>query len=211
MNKKITLLGLVVAAAALSALPAAASAQEIHWTNVEKGTGSSGAGTIQAEGEPTFSCSSGDITWTPSAGGTTGSYHWDHTGCKESIFGAACHTSGSPLNNTITTSGTYHVITINGKPGTLLTPLETTIICTGFFTSVVKGNLLGTITSPACGGESKKLTESFSATGSTQNHLAYTGTNYTLTSTTSGSSAKPAGFTTTFTAEQATAGKLECT
>jgi len=211
MSKKMMLLALAVAAAALFALPAAASAVELHWTNTQAFTGTSGAGTLAAEGEPTISCTSGDISGTPSAGGTTGTITFDFTGCTDSIFHAACHTAGSPLNNTVTTSGTYHVSTIAGKPGTLLTPVETTITCAGFFTTVVKGNLLGTITSPACGGESKRLTESFAATGSTQNHLEYTGVKYNLTSTTSGGSAKPSGLTASGTTSQEKAGKLECT
>src|SRR4051794_23652910 len=101
MNKKIMLLGLVVAAAALFALPAAASAQEIHWTNTAAFTGTAGLGSVTVSNEPTITCTSGHISGTPSAGGTTGSISIDSTGCGESIFGAQCRTAGSALNNTI--------------------------------------------------------------------------------------------------------------
>src|SRR3954467_15001728 len=108
MSKKIMLLALAVAGVALFALPAAASAQEIHWTNTEAFTGSATPGNLAAEGEPTITCeTTGHVEGTPSAGGTTGSVHFDFTGCHATIFGftARCHTSGSALENTITVKG----------------------------------------------------------------------------------------------------------
>jgi len=212
MSKKMMLLALAVAAAALFALPAAASAQELHATNIAAFSGTSGAGTLTAEGEPTMSCETGHISGTPSAGGTTGTVSFDFTNSRDSIFGAQCHTAGSALTNTIATKGTYHLVTLAGsKPGMLGTAEKTTITCAGFFTITVQGNVLGTITSPACGVESKSITMSFAATGSTQNHLEYTGVKYDLTTTTSGGTTKTAGLTASSTISQASANKLECT
>jgi hypothetical protein len=214
MSKKIMLLALAVASVAMFALPAVSSAQEIHWTNTETFTGHGGAGTLVAEGEPTITCETVDVHGTPSAGGTTGSVTFDFTSCHTTVFGltAKCRTTGSPLDNTIASSGTYHLVTTTANiPDMLVTPVETVVVCAGISNTTVKGNLIGTITSPACGVESKSMTTKFSATGSTQNDLEYTGVKYDLTATTSGGSAKTAGLTSTGTTSQAKAGKLECT
>jgi hypothetical protein len=212
MSKKIMLLGLAVVAAAMFALPATGSAAELHWSNLTTFTGTAGAGTLSTGGEPTISCTSGHVHGEPSAGGTTGEVTFDFTGCTDSIFHAACHTAGSALNNTIESKGTYHLVTLaSSNPGMLVTTEKTTITCAGFFTTTVQGNLLGTITSPACGGSSKEMKTSFAATGSTQNHLEYTGVKYDLTSTTSGGSANTAGLTASGTISQTTAGTLTCT
>ena len=212
MSKKMMLLALAVAAAALFALPAAASAVELHWTNTQAFTGTSGAGTLAAEGEPTISCTSGDISGTPSAGGTTGTITFDFTGCTDSIFHASCHTANSGLSNTIATKGTYHLVTLpTSRPGILVTPVETTITCAGFFTTTMKGNLLGEITNPVCGGENYEMAMSFAATGPGQFDTIYTGGQYNLTSTTSGGTAKRSGLAAAGETIQSSRGKLECT
>jgi len=217
MCKKITLLGLAVTAVAMFALPAAASAQEIHWTNTEKFTGTGGAGTLVVTEEPTITFEDVHIEGTPAAGGTTGTIHFDFTGCHVVLgFTFKCHSLNSALSNTVTTKGTYHLVTLPGnKPGMLVTLEPTTITAeAGGLTkpTIVTGSLLGTITSPACGGESKSMTISFSATGSTQNHLEYTALKYDLLAETEETGQKKtAGFTMTGTISQATAGKLECT
>jgi hypothetical protein len=215
MSKKIMLFTLVVASVALFALPAAASAQEIHWENVTKFSGTAGAGTLSAEGEPTMTCESADIEGTVEAGGTTGTVSVDFTGCHTTVFGitAKCRTTGSALDNTIKTSGTFHFVTTTlGLPDTLLTPVITTMVCAGISNTIIGGNLIGTITSPACGAESKGMTTKFSATGAVQNDLEYTGVKYNLTAKTGeGGAVKAAGLNGTDTVTSATTGKLNCT
>ena len=217
MSKKIMLLALAVASVAMFALPAAASAQEIHLEGVTSFTGTAGAGSLVAESEPTITCESTDVTGTVSAGGTTGNITLDFTGCHTSIFGitAKCRTSGSPIDNTISSSGVFHFVTIpveaTTKPGILVTPVVTTIVCAGISNTITGGNIIGTVTSPACGAESTELTTSFSATGSVQNHKTYTGSTVNLTAQTSGGAVKAAGLNSTATTKSATKGKLNCT
>jgi hypothetical protein len=214
MSKKIMLLALAVASVAMFALPAAASAQEIHLEGVTSFTGTAGEGSLTAEGEPVITCSSADVEGTVSAGGTTGTMNLDFTGCHTTVFGftAKCRTSGSPIDNTIKSSGVSHLITISSNnPGILVTPAVTTIVCAGISNTITGGNIIGTITSPKCGAESKSMTTSFTATGSAQTHTSYTGTTYNLTAQTSGGSVKPAGLVSTATVNSATTGKLNCT
>ncbi len=109
------------------------------------------------------------------------------------------------------TSGTFHIITINNKPGVLVTPVNTTIICAGFSNTTVEGNVIGTITSPACGASSRTFTTVFKTFASIQEHLSYTGVEYHLTATTAGGVPVIPGLTSTATLTSATAGTLECT
>src|SRR5215213_345346 len=205
MSKKTMLLALAAASFAMFALPSAASAQEIHWTTV------SGTITLIAESEPTITCESATATATPSGGGTTGSISFDVTGCHTSIFGitAKCHTTGSPLDNTVAAKGTYHLITQGGSPAMLITAEPVVGICAGISNTTIQGNVIGTITSPACGVESRTMKISLSAAGSTQSDMEYTGVKYDLTATTGESgTAKTAGLTATVTVELASTGKL---
>ncbi|HVD39307.1 MAG TPA: hypothetical protein VNC15_10790 [Solirubrobacterales bacterium] len=218
MSKKIMLLALAVASVAMFALPAAASAQEIHLEGVTSFSGTAGAGSLAAEGEPTITCESGDIEGTASAGGTTGTISLDFTGCHTTVFGftAKCRTTGSALDNTINTSGTFHLVTTvvnpTPEPDILVTPATTTIVCAGISNTVVHGNILGKITSPKCGAESKEMTTSFAATGTVQNVMEYTGVKYDLTATTGAEgAAKTAGLNSTGTTKSSTTGKLNCT
>jgi hypothetical protein len=215
MSKKIMLLALAVASVAMFALPAAASAQEIHLEGVTSFSGTAGEGSLTAESEPVITCASGDVSGTVSAGGTTGNISLDFTGCHTTVFGitAKCHTNGSPLDNTILSSGVFHFITISsGKPGILVTPVVTTIICAGISNTITGGNIIGTVTSPACGVKSASMTTKFVATGSTQEHSTYTGTTYNLTAKTGESgTVKKAGLVSTGTTTSATEGTLNCT
>jgi hypothetical protein len=213
MSKKMTLLTLAVASMAMFALPAVASAQEDHVDGITSFSGTGTAGTLTASGEPTITCEGSSVSGSVSAGGTTGNLTIDLTGCHVNvIFTIPCHTTGAPLNNTISASGSFHVITVNNKPGVLGTPTNTAIECAGISTVAISGNgIIGTITSPACNVESKKATVAFSATGTTQNHIAYTGVNYDLKAQTSGGSLLTAGLTASGTLESSTAGKVTCT
>ena len=213
MSKKMMLLALAVVSAAALALPGVASAQEAHIEGPTSFTGTGSAGTLAATGEPTITCESTDVTnGRISAGGTTGDLGLDTTGCHTTVFGftAKCRTTGSALDNTILSSGTFHVITVNNKPGILVTATPTTVVCAGISTIAVSGNIIGTITSPACGVPSTTMTVVFSATGAVQNHKSYTGVNYNLTAQTSGGSALEAGLTSTATLNSAAA-TISCT
>ena len=217
MSKKMMLLALAVVSAAAFALPAGASASELHLTNVSTFKGRFGAVNLTAKEEAVITCGSSEVpnhvTGSVFTGGTTGEIELDFTGCHTSVWGltAACHTEGSPANNTIKTTGVFHLITVNSKPGVLVTPEPTTIICAGIRNTNVAGNLVGAITSPKCGEESKFMTMSFSASGPTQEHKTYTGATYNLTSQTTGGLVKEAGLSSESTTESATTGTLDCT
>jgi len=219
MSKKMMLLALAVVSAAAFALPAGASAAELHLTNVTKFTGTSSAGTLSAKEEPVIECKGPNhVEGTVSAGGTTGTISLDYTECFSLFF--PCNTAGAP-SKTIKTGGTFHLITVNPlnpKPAILITPEHTTVICPGIpNTTTVTGNLIGTITSPECGKSSKKMTMSFnSSSGPTQEHKTYTGVTYNLTAQTVtpegvGGAIKEAGLTATATTESTTEGTLDCT
>jgi hypothetical protein len=216
MSKKIMLLALAVVSAAVFALPAAASAQEAHISGVTTFTGSGPAGTLTTSGEPTVSCTTNTVSKGSFNAGstTTGEITLDFTGCTAEFFGikGSCNTSGAAAG-TISSGGTFHIITISsGKPGILVTPVPTTIICLGFSNITTGGNVIGTITSPACGASSKTITTSFKSTGATQEHASYTGAAQTLTAKTGSGVANPAGLNAgTVTLTSSTAGTLECT
>jgi hypothetical protein len=211
MRKKILLLPLAVVAMLL--LPAAASAQEAHVSGVTTFTGTGGSGTLSISGEPTITCTALAVTGSFDSGSTTtGKFSLDFTGCSGTFLGikANCNTSGA-ASGTIASSGSFHVITVNNKPGALATPVSTTVICAGFANISVAGNFIATITSPACGASSKSLGVSASSTGSTQNHLEYTGVKYDLTAQTGTNTPVTAGLTATVTLNSSTSGTLECT
>jgi hypothetical protein len=219
MSKKMMLLALAAFSAALFALPAVASAQEIHMEpgNGESFTVTGGAGELRAESEPTITCEHVDGSGKFDAGSsTTGTIHLDFTGCHATVFGltAKCRTKLSALDNTITTEGTFHLITTTaGTPDILVTPNPTEIVCAGISNVTVTGTVIGTITAPKCGESSKTMTMAFSATGSTQNDLTYTGNTYDLKAYTGSTVAneKTAGLVGTSTATSANAQKLNCT
>jgi hypothetical protein len=220
MSKKIMLLALAVAA--MFALPAAASAQEVHFKGVTTFGGGGGPGFLQAVNEPKISCTATKVEEGKfdSGSSTTGFVKLDFTGCTAEFLGIKgnCNTSGA-ASGTISASGTFHLITTSTKkPGILVTPITTTIICIGFSRVEVTGNgVIGTITSPACGASSKTMGVSFKQAGGTQEDLEYTGVKYDLSAHTENSSGVTTGATGTAglegtaTLESATAGTLECT
>lgn len=212
MSKKMMLLTMA-AVGALAAMPAAGSAQEIHIDGVSSFTGVSGGGILLASGEPKIQCKGGGITGSFDSGSsTTGKITLDSTGCTAEFLGikANCNTSGAE-SQTIASSGAFHLITVNSKPGILVTPVATTIICPGFSNTKVAGNIIGTLLSPACGASSTSFALAFTATGSTQDHLEYTGVKYDLTSQTGSGSAVTAGLNSAATLESTTSGTLTCT
>jgi len=217
MSKKLMLLALAVVSAAAFALPAGASATEIHLTNATGFSGTAGKGSLTAEGEPVITClGPSHVTGNLETGGTTGTIHLDFTECHTFVggFTIKCRTEKSALTNTITTTGTFHLITIvPEKPAILVTPVHTTVICAGISNTTVTGNLIGTITKPKCGETSKSMTIDFNAAGSVQEHKTYTEKPYNLTAQTgttgtireAGLSSEP------ITTESTIAGTLDCT
>jgi hypothetical protein len=222
MRKKKMLLALAVTA--LFAIPSAASAEQIHFKGVTSFVGSGGAVFLTAEKElePKISCTAIKVEngKFDTGSSTTGSFQLDFTGCTAVFMGIKgnCNTAGA-ASGTIRSGGTFHLITTSTKkPGILVTPETTTIICTGFSRVEVTGpGIIGTITSPACGASSTKMTVSFKQAGGTQEHLEYTGIPYDLVADTENSSgvtsgaSGTAGLEGTATLESATAGTLECT
>jgi hypothetical protein len=219
MSKKMMLRALAVAA--LCAIPSAASAQEIHFKNVTSFTGVGGAAFLTATNEPKISCTATSAPGSFNAGSsTTGTVNLTFTGCSGELIGVKgnCNTTGD-ASGVITSSGVFHLITTNtSKPGILLTPVTTTILCIGFSRVEVTGKgVIGTITSPACGASSTELKVAFEAEGSTQKHLEYTGVKYDLSADTENSAGETTGANVTaalsgsVTLKSATAGTLECT
>ena len=220
MSKKTMLLALAVASVAMFALPAASSANELHLTNVSSFEGDTTAGTLV--GGRTITCETGHVAGTVNAGGTTGSITLDFTGCHTTVFGftAKCRTAGSPLDNTIRTTGTYHLITtettVPPAPAILTTTDTVTIVCAGISNTVVHGSVIGMITSPACGVASKTMTINYAAdpnNSATQAHETWTGKkDYDLTATTGeGGESHTAVLTTLTHTESENAGTLDCT
>jgi hypothetical protein len=216
MSNKMMLLALAVAA--MLAIPSAASAQEIHFTNVTSFSGTGGPSSLQASNEQTIKCTATSASGSFNAGSsTTGSITLDFTGCTAEFFGikANCNTKGAAAG-TIASGGTFHLITfVNSKaekkPAILLTANSTTLICAGFSNTIVTGNVIGTITSPACGGKNKTLAVVFVTNGATQEHLEYTGVKYDLSAETETTSEVTAGLTASTTLTSGTEGTLECT
>lgn len=221
MSKKMMLLALAVVSAAAFVLPAGASAAELHLTNVTSFSGTFASSTLTVNGEPVVTCEntgknelSSHVSGTVNPGGTTGTIELDFTHCHIVVLGFTieCHTAGAPVNNTIKSSGPFRFITTNEKPGVLVEPVKTTLACGGTKPIVVEGKIIGTITSPTCGGTSNNMTIKFSATGATQEDKSYTGTSNNLTAETEGTKeVKEAGLVSTATVSSATAGTLDCT
>jgi hypothetical protein len=187
MNKKIIMLALAAATAAVFAMPSAASAtlQSLHTTPTPAKLDIAGVGqvklrTITFGGTSTITCNTVTGTATPEAGGTTGTLTLRFGGSCTSATGTC--TSSSPIDSSgfiTTTPLPYHLVTIDVTktpttvaPGILVTPgsggAVAHWICGGFVSTTLGGNgLLGTITSPACGGTSSTKTISFKAAGET--------------------------------------------
>jgi hypothetical protein len=223
MNKKNMAFALAIVSAAFFALPAMASAQEIHWEPAEEFKTTGAGGEFGAEGEPAMTCTKTEGTNKFDTGSTTtGTYIIAYTGCHMAVFGitASCKSEGAAVAGTIATSGAFHLITWNttnnkvidpSKPAILLTSATTTLVCAGISSITRHGEVIGIITSPNCGESSRELRLSFTATGNVQGHTWYTGKQYDLTVTTSDGVAHTAALVESTTNAQASAGKLNCT
>jgi hypothetical protein len=217
MSKKMMLFALATVSAAAFAVPTGASAQEIHLTNVSSFSGTFSTATLTVQDEPVITCGNAvgqnHVTGSVSAGGTTGNITLDLTECHIVVLGLTwkCHSPGAPLANTIILSGVFHLITMNAKPGILVTPAPIMVECEHTMPINVAGNVIGTITSPACEVASNIMTIKFSASGPTQEHKTYTGVTYNLTAQTGTGTIKEAGLSAEPTVSSATAGTLDCT
>lgn len=209
------------ACVAVFALPAVASAGVWHVQN----------GTIGFEGM------GGAFQFTPAAGTTTdcssvsvkGAYETTTTGWVKftfhgcfatTVFNPACTTSGQPSGTITTEKLTFHnVLAAGNQPAILLTPNHTTgrfasFSCFGIATTVAGNGLIGTL-NKKCGEKSEGQTWHFASTEAgvpSPTQVTGTGTQYTLESTTSGTTrmaSLDAAWTTNFAggAEQT----IECT
>jgi hypothetical protein len=218
MSKKTMLLAIVVSSLAMFALPSMVSAAEIHFEGATgvKFSGTSPPNVPTVKNEPAITCETGDLEGQFSSE-TTGEVRGDLTGCHVTIFGltAKCRTSGSALDNTIASSGTFHLITyVNATtsvPAMLGTLATTTITCAGISSIEVAGSVISTITKPACGESSKHATGKASATNGVQDQKTYTGKQYYPTAKTSGGEVLETGLDAEATIKFSQSLKLVCT
>jgi len=189
MNKKIMLLALAAISSAMFAMPSLASAEllPLHMTPTPAKLDMHGVGkTILRSSGGTITCNglTSASSATPEAGGTTGTMTLRFGGeCKHSLLGTCTSSSPADSSGFITTTPLpYHLVTIDtgvtpASPGVLVTPGSGGAFAhfnCGFAQVTVEGNgVLGTITSPACGGTSSTATISFLASpagSTTQQH-----------------------------------------
>jgi hypothetical protein len=179
-----------------------------------------GEGEVRVEGEPTVTCEKTHGSGKCDVGSsTTGSATRDYTGCHTNVFGltAKCRSAGSALDNTVASSGTFHLITWKNSAGTAFPAVLTTtepieVVCGGISPITFTGSMIATITSPKCGESRKELSLSFTATGTVQSHMSYTGINYDLKARTGSSGENKTGaLVGTGTGTTSNAQKLNCT
>src|SRR4051794_30361394 len=151
MSKKMILLALAAVSAVMFVLPAAASA---NW-GVTPGNAEfngTGTGSLSASGEPTITCEGPNTsTGKYDGSGTTGSISLNFTKCHIVVLGITlpCSNTGTPADAKITTSGTFHNVTItSGKRGVLVTPVTTVVQCQSTKKITVTGNVIGEVTKP---------------------------------------------------------------
>jgi hypothetical protein len=203
MSKKMMVLAMAVACAALFALPAAASAQS--WHNSSSGAASAfsvtGSGGNLTTPSNTVTCTktTGSGSFSTTTGGTVSLLF---EGCTAAGF-AACNSPGQ-TGGKIAVHNSFDAIeptkgSSSITPGVLLTPSSSEehtagsgkkffveFSCGFFFSSKVYGNgVIGTIHSPdpSCGVPSKTFGLNFeSSAAGTQKDLTWTGTTYDLIS-----------------------------
>lgn len=192
MSKKIMMLALAVACAAVFALPATASALvPLHLSATPAANSvidDIGADpTLSTSGGTTVTCDSFTGTATFAAGGTTGTMSLTFGPNCRGPLGVSCTSSGESSGNIATTVLPFDLVTLAGNaPGVLVTPNNghfATFSCFGVQTVVTGNGVIGKITSPGCNGSSKEPTIDFNATAhGTQEvtKVAGTETVYTL-------------------------------
>lgn len=200
MTKKMMLLALAAVSAAMFALPSVASAGEPEVHCELSGVKGKVCGKFTSHGLVSVLSTTGNLTVTCSTNTGSGTYTNTKTGtikltfsgCKESIFGSSCNSTGSASGVIVTTESVFHNIYLTHTkttPGVLVTPAGSehfaSFSCFGEASKhVVKGNgVIGHLSSPACGGTSKTLTLDFDAISHGQQRfktITGTGTPYDL-------------------------------
>jgi hypothetical protein len=140
-----------------------------------------------------FTVHGGESRWQRTAGGSnagktttgSGSFETTTTGTIELRFDDLTTEFGA-CSDVKTTKLPFHLVTLaNDQPGILITSLNNhfaSFTCAGFTVNVNGNGILGTITSPACGGSSTTATLNFKpSTSGHQQHTTITGVNYGLT------------------------------
>lgn len=203
MSKKMMLLALTVASAALFALPAVASAQSWHIAQATSFSVTGSGGTLTPTTGSNVSCTStaGSGSFSTTTGGTVSVVYHGCTG----PFGFACTTPGQS-SGTIVFADSFDAIMVNSTAstkdlGVLLTPdtpssTELTpsgasagkkftgeFSCLGVSIKLYSNGVIGTITAPGCGVASNTVTLSFaSSSQGHQNDKTWTGTTYDMIS-----------------------------
>jgi polyisoprenoid-binding protein YceI len=196
MRKKTMLLALAAISAAMISLPAVASANwGVDPSNASFSGTAEGVGSVTAAGEPTITCEGPEHITGAWSNGTDGSFEFDATNCHLVVVGFTinCRTTGSPLDNTVSLTGTFKNVTItSGKRGILLTPTKAVVQCGATKPISVEGNVVGEITEPTtpCPNSLIAATFRFVTSGGSQVHKTIDGsaTEFDLTGQTEGGS-----------------------
>jgi len=226
MKNKMMLLGLgAMVALAFAALPAVASAGEPELSCggavCGKFTSHSGETKLSTVGGTTVTCTSstGSGEYTTK---TTGNIVLTFHGCKTpTFFNTTCTSPGQAAGTIKTATSVFHntyVTDAKTKPGVLITqPVGVpyvTFTCAGFLHSEVFGNIIGELSSPACGAESKELKLGFKATSHGQQQykqVTATGATFDLTSKLNGGAAETAAMeATNAVVTLGSSGKITC-
>jgi hypothetical protein len=192
MSKKIMLLALGAAVSLMMlALPAIASAKiPLHLTPQPIGAKTVdgiGKSFLSGSGGGTITCDKfhGSASFTSTTGGTMHLTFGPH--CTESEFNSTCTTSGATSGAITTTPLNFSLVTLAGKSAGLEVTAPSGqfahFICAGFIAVTVEAHngVLGTITTPGCGGSSSEPVIKFEQTKhGEQKHRFLEGTPNTL-------------------------------
>lgn len=199
MKTRLALILIAAANALLLAFPLSASAGSPVFDRAEPTKllgffGTYGSPTLASEGVPAITCELAHVTGSfASESGTTGALSLDYTGCHFVLMGItfACKSKGAVVANTILMPETPFELTYltDNKlhPGILIKGIDTEIVCNGW-NITIKGDLMGTMTSPGCGATTNTIVFSFREIGVVQEHqqVTGTGTRHDLSSTPEG-------------------------
>jgi hypothetical protein len=191
MSKKIMLLALVAVSAAMCAMPAVASANFNHLSAGGAFIVHGPAGNFNTVEGKTIACktTTGEGSFATT---TTGIMKLVFHGCGTVVLGFTfnCTTAGLPTGTIETTQLGIHLVTIDNSdksPGVLITPAAgeqfAHVECAGQAQTWTGNGIVGTVTSPNCGGTSNTATVDFNPLNNEhgkQEHRLVTGTSYGL-------------------------------
>lgn len=212
MSKKIMLLALGAVSALMLAVPAMASASgvpvHINPKPASPTTITGGTAVLSTVKGNTVTCQEvhGTANWESTTTGTL-----NLTFRKECV-GQIGETKAG-CGEIKVTNAPFHLVTVGGKPGVLVTPpaggVFATFVCGFILHFEVKGNgVIGTITSPTCGNSATTATIKFEGAAGVQKHKKIDGTETIYNLTSNGEeAAQNATGTVTFPSST----KLECT